>query len=65
MRLSRLAGLTKEMKCQKQITKNGRGGFKDEPVTTITRFDSKSKTHIEVKCPDIVKQYNKSMRESI
>lgn len=57
MRLSRLTGLTKEMKCQKQITNNGRGDF--------TRFDSKSKTHIEVKCPDIVKQYNKSMRESI
>ncbi|XP_018015118.1 piggyBac transposable element-derived protein 3 [Hyalella azteca] len=90
VRPSRLTGLTKEMKCQKQITKNGRGAYeaakivqdnsealyvkwfdnrvvnmistfaKTEPVTKISRY-SKNKTRFEVQCPDIVKQYNKSM----
>ena len=34
---------------------------KVDPVTTVRRFDSKAKKLVDVSCPDIVKQYNKSM----
>ena len=34
---------------------------KTHPVTTMTRFDYKTKKHIELSCCDIVKHNNKSM----
>ena len=91
VRPSRLSGMPNKMKCQKRITKQGRGAIeacktaqdnsetvnvkwydnrvvnmlstfaKIHPLTTVLRFHSKNKKKIEIQCPDIVKQYNRSM----
>ncbi|CAB3977807.1 Hypothetical predicted protein [Paramuricea clavata] len=53
------------LKSEKQLKKDGRGSFDyrtdDTSSKKVKRWDGKAKKHVDVKCPDVVCQYNESM----